>query len=269
LENVLFIFAGIPVYSYGFMLGLGLIFGSLLACREGRRRGLDQNLVFNWFVQVTVVFLVVGRVAFVFSLHRWRMFTYPWVLLTGFQVDEVAGIIGAVIYGTYLLFHSFPRPMAFLDSLAPSVALIQSLANLGSNVFGRQTNVPWAVRLGYFTLHPTPLYAAIVYYLIFAVLWRFRRQTRFDGQLIIGFVTLSSASQWFLLRYREMSAVSWNPLLYLLPAIAFGALWVWLYVQAPLLPLSKRRGQGPLLSWLLSIFGVALTMTLVFFWRFG
>ena len=269
MENVLFIFAGIPVYSYGFMLGLGLVFGSMLACREGRRRGLDNNLIFNWFVQTTIVFLIVGRVAFVFSLHGWRMLTYPWVLFTGFEVDEVAGMVGAVIFGTYLLFQYFPRPLVFLDAVAPSLALIQSLANLGSNVFGRQTSVPWAVRLGYFRLHPTPLYGAIAYYIIFAILWRFRRQTRFDGQLIIGFVVLSSTAQWFLLRFRELSAVSWNPMLYILPAVVFGALWVWLYMQAPLLPLNRRRGQGPLLSWLLSILGVALTMTLVFFWRFG
>ena len=41
----------------------------------------------------TVVFLIAGRIAFVFSLHGWRMFMYPWVLFTGFQVDEAAGLI--------------------------------------------------------------------------------------------------------------------------------------------------------------------------------
>lgn len=266
---MLFIFAGIPVYSYGFMLGLGLVFGSLLACREGRRRGLDTDLVFKWFIQTTVMFLIVGRIAFVFSLHRWRMFTYPWVLFTGFQVEEVAGMIGAAVFGIYLLIHYFPQPLVFLDAVAPSLALIQSLANLGSNVFGRQTSVPWAVRLGYFTLHPTPLYGAVLYYVIFAVLWRFRRQTRFDGQMIIGFAVLSSAAQWFLQRFREVSEVSWSPLVYLLPGIALGCLWVWMYMQAPLLPRNRRRGKGPLLNWLLSILGVAVTMTLVFFWRFG
>jgi len=269
LGNVLFIFAGIPVYSYGFMLGLGLVFGSLIACRESRRRGLESTDVFNWFVLTTVVFLIVGRVAFVFALHGWRTLTYPWVLFTSFQVDEVAGLIGAAIFGTYLLFHLFPRPLVFLDAIAPSLALMQSFANLGSNVFGRQTSVPWAVRLGYFTLHPMPLYGAVAYYVVFAILWRSRRQVRFDGQLIIGFVILSSAAQWILLRFREMSAVSWDPLLYVLPAIVFGALWIWLYVRAPLLPSSRRRGQVSVVSWLLSVLGVVLPMAVVFFWRLG
>ena len=124
------------------MLGLGLVFGSLIACRESRRRGLESTDVFNWFVLTTVVFLTVGRVAFVFALHGWRTLTYPWVLFTSFQVDEVAGLIGAAIFGTYLLFHLFPRPLVFLDVIAPFMALMQSFANLGSNVFGHQTTLP-------------------------------------------------------------------------------------------------------------------------------
>ncbi len=269
MENVLFIFAGIPVYSYGFMIGLGLICGSLLTCREGRRRGLDYDAVFSWFVWTTVVFLIAGRIAFVFSMHGWRMFMYPWVLFTGFQVDEAAGLIAAVVGGVVLAIKFFPNPLEFLDILAPGLALIQSFANLGSNVFGRQTTVPWAVQLGYFRLHPMPLYGAIAYYLIFAILWRARRYLRFDGQLIIGFFALSSWTQWFLLRFREMSAVSWSPRIFLVPAAALSILWVYLYVKAPLLPLSKRRVRSPIIGWILSVLAVSLTMTLVFFWRFG
>lgn len=269
MENVLFLFADLPVYSYGFMIGLGIVFGSLLACREGRRRGLDDNAVFYWFVLVTLVFVVAGRVGFVLSVHGWRILAYPWVLFTGFQIDEIAGLVAAAIFGTVLLIQWFPMPMAFLDTIAPSLALIQSLANLGSNVFGRQTTVPWAIRLGYFRLHPMPLYGAIIYYLIFSTLWRARRQTRFDGQLIIGFFALSAMAQWFLLRFREMSGVSWNPLLFAIPAIGLAGLWVYLYIQAPLLPLNKRRRRSPLVGWILSVLGVFLTMILVFFWRFG
>ena len=269
MENVLFIFAGIPVYSYGFMIGLGLICGSLLTCREGRRRGLDHDTIFSWFVWTTAVFLISGRIAFVFSLHRWRMFIYPWVLFTGFQVDETAGLIAAAVAGLFLVFRFFPTPLVFLDAMAPALAILQSFANLGSNVFGRQTTVPWAVQLGYFKLHPMPLYGAIAYYLIFSLLWRARRYTRFDGQLVIGFFALSSWTQWFLLRFREQSAVSWSPWVFLVPAVALSAAWVYLYVNAPLLPLSKRRVRSPIIGWILSVLAVSLTMTLVFFWRFG
>ena len=76
--------------------------------------------------------------------------------------DEVSGTIGAVIFGTYLCFNNFQDRWCFSMLLPPSPAFNSaSLANLGSNVFGRQTSAPWEVHWGYFRLHPTPLYGAI------------------------------------------------------------------------------------------------------------
>lgn len=82
MENILFFFAGFPVYSYGFMLGLGLVLGTYLAQREAKRRGIGSDFVFQFIVKTALVFIVVGRIGFVFSVHGWRMLLYPWVLLS-------------------------------------------------------------------------------------------------------------------------------------------------------------------------------------------
>ena len=92
MENILFFFANLPVYSYGAMLGLGLLIGSYLAQREGRRKGFEPDFVFRCIVQVALVFIAAGRISCVFRLHGWRMLLYPWVLLSSVQLDERTGL---------------------------------------------------------------------------------------------------------------------------------------------------------------------------------
>ena len=61
MENILFFFANLPVYSYGAMLGLGLLVGSYLAQREGKRKGIGSEFIYRFIVQATLVFIVAGR----------------------------------------------------------------------------------------------------------------------------------------------------------------------------------------------------------------
>lgn len=266
----MFFFADYPVYSYGFMIGLGLLFGSLLAQREGKRKGFGSEIIFKFIVWVALVFVIAGRVAFVFSIHRWRTFIYPWVLFTGVQLNETVGFAAAVCCGMYYIVRYVPNPAAFLDTIIPSVALMQSLANLGSNVFGRQTSRPWAVTFGQLSLHPIQLYAAILYYLVFAVLWQFRRDIRFNGQLVTGYLALNAGVQWFLLRFREVSGESPNPWLYVLTTLFFGGVWLYLYRSAPVDSSRRRRtGWSSIVAGVISVVGVTLIMTAFFFWRYS
>ncbi|NMB20574.1 MAG: hypothetical protein GX979_06900, partial [Firmicutes bacterium] len=69
MENVVFFFANLPVYSYGFMLGMGLLIGSALAQREGKRKGIGSDFVFHFIVRTVLVFVVIGRISHVYTLY--------------------------------------------------------------------------------------------------------------------------------------------------------------------------------------------------------
>lgn len=272
MENILFFFANLPVYSYGAMLGLGLVLGSLLAQREGKRKGLGSDFIFRFIVQTTLVFIVAGRFACVFKLYGWRTFLYPWTLLSSPQMDESTGLLVAGLYSVYFLIRHVRVPVVFLDALTPSIALMQSLAYLGSSVLGRETTSSWGIDLGEFSLHPLPLYSALAYYFIFSFLWQFRRNLRFDGQLFLGYLTLSALAQHILLGYREVFGESTHPWLYMLAFIIFGVSWIYLYIQSPLTDSRKRRTLGGWRTWLLylaSVLGVGLMMIKFFYWRFS
>lgn len=273
MESILFFFANVPVYSYGAMLGLGLVIGSYLAQREGKRKGLGADFVFEFIVQVSLMFILAGRIACVFKVHGWRMVLYPWVLFAGVQLDEGAGALAAGLYTIYFLFRYCDNGAAFLDALTPPAALMQSLAYLGSSVLGRETASPWGVRLGELSLHPLPLYAALLYYCIFSYLWRMRRSLRFDGQMFLGYLALSALAQRFLMPFKEVTGESALPWLYTLAFVIFGLVWLYLLFQAPLTDVRRRRREvRDWRSWLVylaSLMGVALLMVKFFYWRFG
>lgn len=272
MENILFFFARLPIYSYGFMLGLGLLFGSCLAQQEAKRKGLGADFVYQFIVKAGLVFIVAGRVGFVFSIYRWRMFIYPWVLFSSVHLDEARGLMGMSIYVLYFLLRHVDHPAAFLDVLIPSVALMQSLGYLGSSVLGRETSVLWGVDLGEFSLHPLPLYSALAYYLLFSLLWRNRRNLRYDGQLFLGYLALSAAIQRLLMPFEEVLGDSANPWLYSLAALLFGVAWFYVYIRSPLTDARRRRSSNSWRSWFLyiaSLLGVGLIMIKFFYWRFS
>lgn len=272
MENILFFFANLPVYSYGAMLALGLLIGSLLVQREGKRKGLGSDFMFRYVVQVTLVFIVAGRFACVYRVYGWRTLIYPWTLFSGFQLDELVGLVAASIFTVYFLIRHVRIPASFLDALTPSIALMQSLTHLGSSVLGRETTRLWGVDLGEFSLHPLPLYSALAYYVIFSFLWRMRRNLRYDGQLFLGYLTLSALAQRFLISYREVFGESTNPRLYTVAIIVFGISWIYLFLQSPLTDYRRRLDLRDWRSWLLyvaSVLGVGLVMIKFFYWRFS
>lgn len=272
MENVLFFFANIPVYSYGFMLGLGLVLGSVLAQREGKRKGFGAEFIFQFIVRVTLAFVIAGRFATVFGVHGWRVFVYPWVLFADPQLQEIWGAIGAGLYTLYFLVRHVDEVASFLDVFTPSIALMQSLSYLGSSILGRDMSGSWGVDLGEFCLHPMPLYGALIYYLVFSILWRSRRTVRYDGQVFLSYLALSATAQRILMNFAEVTGESTNPWLYTLAALLFGFAWAYIYLNSPLTENRRRRSLDNWRSWLIylgSLLGVALLMIKFFYWRFS
>lgn len=269
MENVLFFFANFPVYSYGFMLGLGLILGTVCAQREGKRKEFGADFIFRFIVQTAAIFTAAGRIAFVYTLYGWRILIYPWVLFSGAQLDETVGFIIAGLYAFYFILRYVDRPAEFLDIFAPVAAFVQSLACLGSSVLGRETNVLWGIDLGEFSLHPVPLYSALIYYFIFSVLWRARRNLRYNGQLFLGYLALSAGAQRVLLPFQEVFGESPNPWLYTLAFLLFSTAWFYIYIRSPFTDVRRRQsGWRSRLFYLASVVGTYLVMIKFFYWRF-
>lgn len=241
LDNVLFYFAGMPVYVYGFFTGLGLLFGAASALKADRRRGISWSNMFDFILGTAFAFFVAGRLAVLIGQYGAGALLTPWKILTELSagVDLRVGLIFAVIYGLISTFYKGIFGLHFLDAITPGLIWIKLFSALGSNVLGRTTAVPWAVQLGEFKLHPLSLYTALGYYVIRFIVLQVRQAQRFDGQIFISALTLVVWLHWLLLFAAEESsrAAFW---LYSLLGILLAALWSFGHANSPQIRKPKR-----------------------------
>jgi hypothetical protein len=99
-----------------------------------------------------------------------------------------------------------------------------------------------------------------------------RRNLRYDGQLFLGYLALSALAQRILIPFREESPETVLPWLYTLAFVVFGLVWLYLFTQAPLTDMRRRRDLRSWRSWvayLVSLMGVGFLMMRFFYWRFS
>jgi len=86
----------------------------------------------------------------------------------------------------------------------------------GHGCYGVPTNLPWGMRFpygnmpSYLPVHPTPIYDAIVYALLFISLIWVARNKKFDGQLIIYFLLVSCVASILIEIVRTNEPVLFN-----------------------------------------------------------
>lgn len=86
----------------------------------------------------------------------------------------------------------------------------------GHGCYGIPTTLPWGMRFPYGSMpsflpvHPTPLYDAFVYAILFGVLIWVARNKKFDGQLIIYFLIASSVTSFLIEIIRTNESVLLN-----------------------------------------------------------
>lgn len=270
MENILFFFANLPVYSYGAMLGLGLLIGSYLAQREGRRKGFEPDFVFRCIVQVALVFIAAGRISCVFRLHGWRMLLYPG------SCSAACSWMSALAY-SQLACTPFTSCLGMWPTRQPSWMplplrqLMQSLAYLGSSVLGRETSSPLGVHLGEFSLHP----------FLCTELCSITSSSLTSGAFGAGCASTASSS-WAIWLWgpgpahpHALPGNNWRvgPALAVHPG--FRGFRPGLALPVPAGPLTEARRRRYGSSWQTSllywawILGVGLLMVKFFYWRFG
>lgn len=263
MDNILFRFAGLPVYAYGFTIAVGLILGMVFALPEARRHRIKTTQLLDLFIGALVAFFLVGGLVGGIQNVGVKILLRPWLILS--NVHMIVGIVAAIIFILFYLVRQEIVLGDLLDSIAPSLALVHSLANLGSDIYGNVTNVPWGVTFGELKLHPVQLYASIGYYLIFAVLWRYRRSKRYTGQNFITYLTLNA---WLLFILSFFSEGGLSPWVYGVLSVVLTAFSLFLLANAPLSP--YRRSHSNILTIVLTLCVHLLMMFFMvtfFLWR--
>jgi phosphatidylglycerol:prolipoprotein diacylglycerol transferase len=97
------------------------------------------------------------------------------------------------------------------DAVAPALALGQAIGRIGCQLsgdgdWGSETTLPWGMAYPHavvgwdkppgVVVHPTPIYEMVLYFAIFAFLWRARREPAPDGTAIARYAVLTGAARF-------------------------------------------------------------------------
>ncbi|ABW11371.1 prolipoprotein diacylglyceryl transferase [Parafrankia sp. EAN1pec] len=197
----------VPLRAYALMIVLGIIVAVAVTARRLRARGADP-VIASEVAYWAVPFGIVGaRIYHVVSSPE-AYFGTDGDLLAVFEVwNGGLAIWGAVSGGALGAWIACRRMRVsfglFADALAPGLALAQAIGRWGNwfnqELYGRATDVPWAVRIdpahqmipGVATYHPTFLYESLWNLAVAGVLLLVDRRWRLGrGRLFFLYVAL-------------------------------------------------------------------------------
>ena len=224
---------GLP--AYGAMLGLGFLFGYLVALRHARREGYNKEILADLWV-ISIVGGVLGA-------RLWDAIETGNPVWQIFNFWQKGGIRGLVFYGGFLgavlgtlIYLRWRRQPALrsYDLITPSLALGLAFGRMGCFLsgccWGNECDLPWAVRfpgrivhetgqsfaigspafMEHFAkgnlaldatwsnlVHPVQLYELLAALAIFGILqWFYSRRKR-DGEVLWLFVILYAPARIF------------------------------------------------------------------------
>ena len=224
---VLFKLGPITVYSYGLMMALGFLAADFVISSECKRRGLNSE-----FASSLVVWAAVGGIASsrLYSvIDNFSAYAHdPWsIIFSGSGFVWYGGLIGGLLSSYFVSRYYKVDFLTTADMAGPALVIGQALGRIGCLVsgdgdWGMPTTLPWGMQFpnaivgwngntvlkldnqnhlvsGFYPgvhVHPTPIYEAIVYTLIFMFLWSRRKQTRVPGQIFYFYLMLAGAARF-------------------------------------------------------------------------
>ena len=194
---ILFVFNGIPIYSHGFFLNLGLLACMLVVVLEARRRHWPKEEVFPITLAAFVGGMIGARVSIVF-FNGWE--TAP-VVLDFFRLFDprigpgsiLGAMAGAYIAG-FIASRAIGKTGCACDAFAPAMAIAIVIGRVGcflsgEDGLGKPTNLPWGVPLpgADHLVHPAPLYDAAFNLTWFGVLLILRNHPKMQNGNLLKF----------------------------------------------------------------------------------
>ncbi|MFC1697902.1 prolipoprotein diacylglyceryl transferase, partial [Nanoarchaeota archaeon] len=182
----------LTIQTWGFFVALGFLLATLLSAREAKKRGLNQDHIYNLIIWVLLFGLIGSRVFGIFLdlgayMHNPLSILFFWQGGLVFHGGLIGGIIGGLLYVKYKKINFWK----YVDVVAIFIPLGHALGRLGcffswDGCHGVASNLPWAVQVTTnnpsFPVHPTHLYSAIALFIFFIVLYKIKDNKELFGK---------------------------------------------------------------------------------------
>ncbi len=224
---VLFKLGPLTVYSYGMMMALGFLAADFVITSECKRRGLNTDFASSMVVWAAIAGIACSRLYSVVDNFSSYMHD-PWsIIFSGSGFVWYGGLIGGLLSSYFVSRYYKIDFLTAADMAGPALVIGQALGRIGCHLsgdgdWGMPTKLPWGIEYpnaivgwngnsvlkldshnhlvsGFYPgvhVHPTPIYEAIVYTVIFMFLWSRRKETKIPGQLFYLYLMLAGAARF-------------------------------------------------------------------------
>ncbi|GEQ22556.1 hypothetical protein CBU02nite_30620 [Clostridium butyricum] len=210
----LFSIGPIHIYFFGLMIAIAAIAGGAFAIKQGEKRGINEDIMFNLIIIVLISGVLGARLFYILFYDPSFYFKNPGEII---NIDEGGlsihgGIFSAIVAG-YV--YSIKSKIAFFklaDIAVMGIVLAQGIGRVGCDVFGKaMINImPWGINYNGQILHPAQVYEFILDYILFIILWRRSYKKKFEGELfviyLIAFPIIRGIVEFF-----RINPVVWGP----------------------------------------------------------
>ena len=203
MDRVAFSIFGIDVTWSGILMALGMIIGTLLAIKEGKRVGIKEDDILDLAIVAIPSGLIGARLYYV--IFNWDYYSQNISQILNFRGGGMAihgALIGGILAG--YLFSRYKKMSFFklADTVIIGVPLAQAIGRWGNFInqeaHGGPTNLPWGIMVNGEKVHPTFLYESIWNIGIFIFLWIFRKKKQYEGEVIVLYTILYSLGRFFI-----------------------------------------------------------------------
>ncbi|OQA18177.1 MAG: Prolipoprotein diacylglyceryl transferase [bacterium ADurb.Bin363] len=217
MHRVLFHVGSLSVYSYGFMIALGLIFALFIGIKYGKDRGINSDQIILLVICTFFSGVIGSRILYI--ILNYTHYAGDPLRTLNIRTGGLAwhgGVIGGLIF---IIWFSKKMKLSLWDMMDIGVICgILGLAFgrigcfLNGCCYGKISSVPWAVvfpNLGRFPRHPTQIYECILDIIVLLVLLYIWKRHRFSGEVFCYFTGLYSVVRFIVEFFRDGS----NPIL--------------------------------------------------------
>ncbi|MDA0986897.1 MAG: prolipoprotein diacylglyceryl transferase [Bacteroidetes bacterium] len=230
MRPILFKIAGIPIYSFGLMMGLGFLIANYLLTLELKRKKINPEFANNVTFRALVGGIVGSKILYL--LEHWKYF-----IENPFQMAFSPGgltFYGGFIFAIYLIWHFCKKNnISFLtiaDATAPGLLFAYGFARIGCHLagdgdYGFPTNLPWGTDYSNGTYppsyafknfpeitsqfvngivpdtilcHPTPIYEFLICTFLFLILWFTRKNDLKNGSLFMKYLFVAGFERFLI-----------------------------------------------------------------------
>jgi phosphatidylglycerol---prolipoprotein diacylglyceryl transferase len=215
IDPVIFKIGPLAVRWYGLMYVLGFVSSYLLVLREisRKRLGITRSQVDDLYFYLVLGLLVGARLGYAIFYNLPYYIANPLEVLVLWHggMSFHGGAIGTFVAGYWVMRKRGIDFFRMADTIIPTAPIglfLGRIANfINGELFGKPTNVPWAMIFpegGPVPRHPSQLYeAGLEGAALFIILWFYRDRKKRDGDVFAVFLVFYGLFRFFCEFFRE------------------------------------------------------------------